>query len=378
MNFEKLDRFLDDMPQRGLPACSFSVTHCGKPIYEHCVGFSDLEKTKPTSLSDLYWVCSISKVTTCVAAMRLVERGIISLDDPVSKYLPAFSTLYVRNKDKSVSPAKNVMTLEHLFTMTGGLGYGIADEPIARVCQDRNASTLQVVNAMAEVPLAFEPGSHFRYSLCHDVLAAVVEVASGMRFADYVKTHILDPLGMTDTGYHLPSDMQKRMTAMYQYHHGLYKSEQIECTNKYRLTDNYDSGGAGLYTTPIDQLKLLTVLACKGTTEDGYVLLRPETIDSMGVNRLSERARADLFPSRLYGYGWGLCCRAHENTVVSSSLSSVGEFGWDGATGSFALVDPKRQVAMYFALHVFNCQYVYHAVHPLLRDMVYEELNKLS
>ena len=232
---------------------------------------------------------------------------------------------------------------------------------------------------MAKIPLHFEPGTHFRYSLCHDVLAAVVEVASGMRFANYVKKYILDPLDMKDTGFHLPASLQERMTTMYTFVPGLSaKAEPIECKNKYCLTDNYDSGGAGLYTSPADQIKLLTALACGGKAPNGTQILLPQTIRMLGENRLGDSARIDFEPTRLYGYGWGLCGRAHMDPALSDALSSVGEFGWDGATGSFALVDPTKQVALYFGLHVFNCQYVYRQIHPRLRDLVFEEINKIE
>ena len=375
MNFQKLEAFLDTLPQKGLPACSLIVTHKGKEVYSHSAGFSDLEKTKPADVNDLYWVCSISKVTTCVAAMQLVEKGILKLDDPVGKYLPAFSELYVRSKDKkTVTPAENTLTVEHLFTMTGGFGYDINSEALKAVRADPNASTQEVVNALAKEALNFEPGTHFRYSLCHDILAAVVEVASGMLFRDYLKKFLFDPLGMKDTGFHLPAELADRMTTMYDYTHGVSTSRPIECKNKYCLTDNYDSGGAGLYTSPADQIKLLTALANGGKAPDGTQILSPETIAMMGENRLCDAARADFMPSRLYGYSWGLCGRVHVDPFLSDSRSAKGEFGWDGATGSFAMVDPTNEVALYFGLHVFSCQFVYHHVHPLLRDMTYEAL----
>ncbi|MBQ8432177.1 MAG: beta-lactamase family protein [Clostridia bacterium] len=377
MNFEKLDRFLDEMPSRGIPACSFLVTQDGKPIYTRNVGFADPEKTRPTREDDLYWVCSITKVTTCVAALQLLEQGKIALEDPVSKYLPAYANLTVLGADKvSTSPAKNTLTVEHLFTMTGGLGYGIRSAPVLEARRDPMASTIDVVNAFVKVPLYSEPGTHFRYSLCHDVLAAVVEVASGIRFADYVKQNILDPLGMQDTGFHLPAEKQSRMTTMYRYTHGLAVSKPIPCENPYRLTENYDSGGAGLYTSPADQIKLLTALACGGTAPNGAQILRPETIARMGENRLPDSARPQFEPHRFFGYGWGLCCRAHVNPTISSVPSSVGEFGWDGATGSFALVDPQRRLAMYFGLHIFDCTYIYYNAHPRMRDMIYEALDQ--
>ncbi len=377
MHFDKLDRFLDAMPERGIPACTLLVTHKGEPLYTRNVGFADVEKTRPTCEDDLYWVCSISKVTTCVAAMQLVESGKLRLEDPVSKYLPAYANLQVLGPDKiSTSPAKNVMTVEHLFTMTGGLGYGIKTPAVLEARKDPMASTIDVVNSFVREPLFFEPGTRFRYSLCHDVLAAVVEIVSGLRFADYVKKNILDPLDMKDTGFHLPPEKQARMTTMYRYTHGLSISKPIPCENPYRLTENYDSGGAGLYTSPADQIKLLTALACGGSAPNGARILRPETIARMGENRLPDSARPYFEPHRFFGYGWGLCCRAHVNPTVSSVPSSVGEFGWDGATGSFALVDPKRQLAMYFGLHIFDCTYIYYNAHPRMRDMIYEALDE--
>lgn len=375
MSFEKLETFLNTLPQRGLPACSMIVTHKGKEVFSHSAGFSDLERTKPADVSDLYWVCSISKVTTCTAAMQLVESGKIKLEDPVSKYLPAFDRLYVRSQDKkSVLPAQNTLTIEHLFTMTGGFGYDINSAVLTEARANPNASTQEVVSALAKEALFFEPGTRFRYSLCHDILAAVVEVASGMLFRDYLKKYIFDPLDMKDTGFHLPSELEGRMTTMYTYTHGIAKSTPIECKNKYCLTDNYDSGGAGLYTSPADQIKLLTALANGGKAPDGSQILRHETIRMMGENRLCETAHADFMPTRLYGYGWGLGCRAHIDPFLSDARSAAGEFGWDGATGSFALVDPAKEVALYFGLHVFSCQFVYHHVHPRLRDMTYEAL----
>ncbi len=374
MNFQALDALLEQMPERGIPACSLIATHRGKVIYQKSAGYADAEKTRPAALDDLYWVCSITKVTTCVSAMRLVEQGLLKLEDPVSKYLPAFGNLTVKNPDGSVTPAKTPMTILHLFTMSGGLDYDLSKEPIKRVCENRQAGTQEVVSAFAESPLLFEPGTHYRYSLCHDVLAAVVEVVSGMRYADYVKKYITDPLGMQDTGFHLPPEKAHRISAMYRYRHGYFTAHQIPAELKYCLTDNYDSGGAGLYTSAADQIKLMTALALGGTSPDGYRLLRPETVELMGKEHLPYPAKPDIFPTRLYGYSYGLCCRCHVDPTVSLSPSSVGEFGWDGATGPFALVDAKRQVAIYYTQHIFGCGYVYHAIHPRIRDLIYEQL----
>ena len=374
MDFSKLDKFMDTMTACGIPACDLAVTYRGKTVYRRAVGFSDSAKTKPVSPDDLYYVFSISKITTCVAAMQLVEKGVISLDDPVSKYLPTYAHLTVKNGKGGFSPAQNVMTVRHLFTMTGGMNYAMTSAPITRAMQDPDATTLSIVNAMAEIPLEFEPGTNYLYSLCHDVLAAVVEVASGKRFADYVKENVLDPLGMKNTGYHVPEELKPRLSAMYQFVNRVQKAVEIPCTSTYILNDKYDSGGAGLYSTVDDQIRLLTVLACGGKTEDGYILLRPETIAAMGENLLPECALPQFAPGRLHGYGWGLCGRAHVNPVVSRALSSVGEFGWDGAAAAFGLVDPKKQVALYYGTHVKGCLYAYHLIHPTVRDLAFEAI----
>ena len=376
MNFSRLDQYLSKIPDCGIPGCDLAVTYKGQQIYRGSAGFSDTQGTRPVSENDLYYVFSISKITTCVAAMRLVEEGKIGLDDPVSKYLPAYAYLNVKNENGKPVPAKNVMTVRHLFTMTGGLNYDLTSQPLTRENQKPDADTVSFASAIADSPLEFEPGTRFQYSLCHDVLGAVVEVASGMRFADYVQKHIFDPLGMKDSGYHLPDELFPRIAAMYTFTPGIMRATPLprERYNPYILNDRFDSGGAGLYSSVNDQLKLLTVLACGGKTADGYSLLRPETIRMLQVGQLTEETLPYFWSGRLYGYSWGLCGRVHVNPTVSDSLSPVGEFGWDGAAGAFALVDPENELAFFFAMHVCSCTYAYHVLHPAIKNLVYSAL----
>lgn len=374
MNFSKVDEYLHQLPQCGIPGCELAVTYKGELVYRGGAGYANAEKTRPVSENDLYYIFSISKITTCVCAMRLVEEGRLELDDPVSNYLPAFTYLTVKGADGKPYPAQNVMTIRHLFTMTGGLNYDMDTAPLLRVRQDPNANTLSWVNAMAETALQFEPGTKYCYSLCHDVLAAVVEVISGMRFSDYVQKNVLEPLGMADTGYHLPDHLLPRLADMYTFTHRLMKATKIDPLLPGLHNDRYDSGGGGLYSSTNDQIKLLTVLANGGQTKDGYSLLRPETIRMMMVNQLPDSAMPQFSPTNLFGFGWGLCGRVHMNPVISRSRSAVGEFGWDGAAGAYGLVDPEKQVAIYYAMHVRNCRFGSHIVHPTLRNLAYEAI----
>ncbi len=368
MNVSKLDEFMNDMPKRGFPNCELAIAKDGKIVYRRSV------LSPESAEKDMYWIFSATKVITCIAAMRLVERGLISLCDPVSKYIPEYADVTVKQKDRSVLPAQNRMTIEHLFTMTGGLSYDIKTPEIDRA-REEEPSTLGIARAIAKTPLFFEPGTHYTYSLCHDVLAAVVEVASGMRFSDYLEKNIFEPLGITDMGFHPTEEQKARFFPMYIYKNGTGNPVLRTTYNAYRLSPDYESGGAGLFATVDEYIKIISVVANGGVTADGYVLLKPETIAMMGENRLCEDAVNDLVNTRLHGYGWGLCGRAHMDPLRSLSLSPVGEFGWDGAAAAFVMVDPVNHIALYFGTHMMNCNYAYHVIHPTLRNLTYECLS---
>ena len=375
MDFSVLDRYLEDMPKRGIPACELAVTKGGKLVYRKMVGYSDVEKTKPTSENDIYWIFSTSKVVTCVMAMRLVEQGIISLDDPVSKYLPAYKNMFIKNSDGTLSPVQNEMKIVHLFTMTAGLDYNAKAPHLLRVAEATEGDTVAVAQSLAQAPLLFEPGTHFKYSFCHDVLGAVVEVASGMRFGDYIKKYLTDPLGMKDTGFHPTEEQKSRFSTMYKYRKGVAKAKPVSCeNNELVFGEKYDGGGAGLFSTVSDYIKFITVLANGGTTEDGYQLLKPETIQMMTKNYLCDDALEDFVNDKRNGYGFGLCGRVHINPYVSHSKSSVGEFGWSSATACYAMVDITERIAIYYGMHMKSCTYAHHILHPTIRNMVYDGL----
>ena len=374
MDFSRLNRYMEQMPQRGFPACELSVCRGGEQVFRSCVGFSDAARTRPVTRKDLYWLFSASKVITCLAAMQLVESGRIALSDPVAKYIPEYAHLTIKAKDGTLSPAQNTMTIEHLFTMCGGMSYDIA-HPIIKEAAATTPSTLDMVKAMAKMPLSFEPGTAFKYSLCHDVLAAIVEVVSGMRFSEYLQKNFFDPLGIVDMGFRPTEEQLSRFSTQYGYKNGTAKTTERPLGNNYRLSSDYDSGGAGLFGSVDEYMKIITVIACGGKTPDGRTLLRPETIEMLGENRLYGDVINSFFSTRLFGYGWGLCGRAHIDPVRSMALSPAGEFGWDGAAGAFVLIDPKNEISLFFGTHVFGCDYVYHSVHPTIRDMVYEALD---
>ena len=153
-------------------------------------------------------------------------------------------------------------------------------------------------------------------------------------------------------------------------------SKPIPCVNKYTFSSGYESGGAGLFSTAKDYSRIISTIANGGTTDDGYTILRPETIALAQKNLLDDNCLADFCNGRLFGYGWGLCGRVHRDPKISFSKSPAGEFGWDSAGNSFALIDPQNRLSFIFLAHVTNYVYGYNYIHPILRNVVYECLEE--
>ena len=250
--------------------------------------------------------------------------------------------------------AKNPITIRDLFTMSAGLDYALGDEPIKKALNAGKKTTRELVRAMADKVLLFEPGTRYRYSLCHDVLGALVEVLSGKTLGEYMKENIFEPLGMKNTFFGLPKndkDME-RMAARYCFESdGTRKRVPLECV--YNLSDQYESGGAGLTSCTEDYALFLDAIANGGIGKSGKRILSASTVELMGTNHLTGKRCAD-FDAMRAGYGYGLGVRTHIDKVRSGSLSPIGEFGWDGAAGGFAVVDTKNQLSLTYFQHVHN------------------------
>lgn len=367
MDFTKLKYFIDSLEFLDVRACDILVKKDHKEVFRHSMGYSDLEKTKPVSKDDLYWVYSMTKVITVTAALRLVERGKLGLDDKVSDYLPEFADITVMDGDK-VKKAEKAMLIRHLFSMQSGLDYDL-DAPAIKEARERaDATTREVVAAMAKKPLLFEPGERYQYSLSHDVLAAVVEVISGKTYHEYLKEEIFNPLGMTDIGFEPNEEQKTRFSQQYRYDQQTFTCNPIPSVNSFKLSQKYESGGAGLFTSLDTYMKVIDALANKGTAESGYQLLKPETIELMRINQQKEGVYAKP------GYGYGLGVRVMIDKERGRSLGPLGEFGWDGAACSYNLIDPDNGIAIVLTLHILNFSMCYDTVHTYIRNLVYQAL----
>lgn len=260
--------------------------------------------------------------------------------------------------------------------MQSGLNYNLDAPAIHKTMEETggHATTRQVICALAAEPLDFEPGTHFQYSLSHDVLGAVIEAVSGRKFGEYLDAHIFRPLRMPDTGFRMTPDRRERLAAQFQYDAEKKAVSQMTADNNYVLSDRYESGGAGLISTADDYMKFLDAMCGAGENADGVRILRPETVDAIRRPQLSGASRQDFDQFGRIGYSYGLGCRTLVEREKSGSRSPVGEFGWDGAAGAYALIDAENELAIFYVQHVRGSHFVYSEVHPRIRDFAYEML----
>lgn len=387
MDFTKLRAYLNTLEDAyGVHGLDCKVMKDHKTVYRQMVGHSDYALSVPVTENDLYEVYSCTKIITMTAVMQLVEQGKISLYDELEKYLPEFADMQIATDfvlgewpfkwptmASPLVPAKNKILIHHLMSMTAGLTYDVASEPILEKKREteNKAETREMIAAIARMPLICEPGTRFSYALGHDVLAAVVEVVSGMTFGQYLKKNIFDPLAITEMYIKMPESEKYRISAQYMKdmttgviapHSG----------NIFRLSNAYESGGAGLVCTVDAYSMVLDALANYGVGASGERILWPESIRTMSKNWLTDQQLEDFKKSGKIGYGYGLGVR----TLIdgSTSKSPLGEFGWDGAAGAYALIDPTNHISIFYAHEILGMITAYSEIHPTIRDLAYEAL----
>ena len=343
LDFSELAAYLDALPSRGgWPGNDILVMFNGEPVFRHQAGFSDLEAGKPMTGKERVNLYSCSKIATCVAALQLFEKGLFKLDDALADYMPEFADMKVLEDGKE-RPAAGPIRIWHLFTMTAGFSYDVNSPSIAAYRKENPACpTREFIRALADDPLHFDPGTRWNYSLCHDVLAAFVEVLSGQCFADYAHDHIFGPLGMADTTFLMPDSELGTIAPQYRYNAETKKPVFCGPTiQPYKFGSEYASGGAGAISTCEDYIKLLEALRV------GDVILKKETIDLMTTDRLTDKTRP-TFWNNVYGYGLGVRCKS---TVLPDGDS---DFGWGGAAGALAVIDRGYGFTIMLVQHMLS------------------------
>lgn len=386
MDFEPLRAYLNRLTDWIIPGNAISVWKDGKEVFVGQSGYADVETKEPMTADHWINIYSTSKVTTVTAAAQLLEQGYFLLEDPVWAYLPAYRDLQVRWPDGSVRKAEKTMTMRHLFTMTSGLDYNCGGPAIekARALTGGAMDTVTVANCLAGEPLSFEPGTHWQYSLSHDVLAAVVEVISGKRFRDYVRENLFELLGIEKAVYH-NEPVRDRMAQQYNYaveaetdpvelqrssrnEHGRLENVGKGVVN-FVFGPEYDSGGAGITTTVREYARLAAALAGNGLGANGERILAPGTVELLRTNQLDEVQMRDFNWAALKGYGYGLGVRCLLSKAAAGTVGGYGELGWGGAAGAAFYADPTENLGVFYAHHMLNPQEDYYQ--PRLRNVIY-------
>ncbi|WP_242855581.1 serine hydrolase domain-containing protein [Ruminiclostridium josui] len=340
--------YLDSLEAKGIPGCDCVIFHNHKQVFRHTTGFSDAKKTKPLTSANTYWLFSATKLITCTAVIQLIEKGKISLDAPVADYLPEYKHLNVKCGSEVV-PAKNTLTIRHLLSMQSGLNYNLQAPSILKVLKDTNneATTREIIRELAKEPLEFEPGTHFLYSLSHDVLGAVIEEAAGQKFGEYLDEHILKPIGMKNTGFELTADREANMSEQFEFDMDTMTSKPISLENCYKLSNKYESGGAGLISTADDYILFLDAMCNDGVSANGYRVLTRESIDLMRKDQMNDISKKDFDEFGRIGYSYGLGVRTLIEKEKSGSKSPVGNLA------GMVLQEPMQSLTLITILRFF-------------------------
>jgi len=341
---EALQRLVDD---RKIPGAVVAVARRGRVAVLTAVGLRDRERGDPMTEDTIFAIASMTKPVTCVAAMTLVERGQIGLDDPVARFLPELGDPRVlepsrpgESEDLVTVPARRPITVRDLLTHTSGYTYGGLLTPDFRLTrlyaeakvQDRGLETIaEQVARLGRVPLAHHPGERWTYGLSHDVLGRLIEVVSGMSFDRYLEEAICQPLDLRDTSFHVPESKRHRMATIYR---GGTAPELSPLPRTFGST-TFFAGGGGLFSTARDYLRFAQMLLNGGELE-GVRILRPETVAAMTSNQIGDQWAL----GQKYGLGLGL----EFEPDPAAGKPVVSRFFWGGFFSTRFWAEPRNEL----------------------------------
>jgi CubicO group peptidase (beta-lactamase class C family) len=332
-----------------------AVARGGKLAYLETFGRADRETDVPLAPDAVFRIYSMTKPVTAVATMQLVEQGRLRLDDPVSRYIPAFAGVRVYAGGGAASPvtvpAERPITIQDLLAHTSGLPYGLGGSPsdtLARVFDLFRASRTVAgfADSVAHLPLAFQPGSRWGYGPGLEVLGRVIEVVAERPLDEYLDEEIVRPLGMRSTSFRLRPELRARLAVLY----GTGGDRRLRPQREFRGADGSEpdarfvGGGGGLVSTAADYLRFAQMLLGGGEL-DGVRILRPETVELMRRNLLPpEQIPLPRFMMQAPGFGHGLGVGVQVEPATEANPTAEGTFGWSGAGGTFFWIDPRNEL----------------------------------
>jgi CubicO group peptidase (beta-lactamase class C family) len=386
---DKLERVGDyirnEIATGKIPGAILLIQQHGKPVYFENFGVRDVATRLPMTADTIFRLYSMSKPITSVAAMMLVEEGKLRLDDPVSKYIPAFADMKVgvQKPDENgkprlaLEPVNRPITIEDLLRHTSGLTYGFyGDSEVHRLYADadlfnRDTDNAEFVERIAKLPLAEQPGTLWDYGHSTDVLGRVIEVVSGKTLFGFEKEHLLDPLGMTETAFYVADPSKRPRIA-----EPMPDDRAISALSSLKdpmMPRRWESGGAGMVGTIGDYARFAQMLLNGGTFEDRRYL-KPETIALMTSDHIGPETKIVrdylYFPGAASGFGLGFAVRTSTPPNTSWPL---GEYRWDGVAGTFFFIDPQDDM---FAIFMVQTPSQRGRIQLALKTLIYQALGK--
>lgn len=375
-----------------LPSAQVLVARKGQTIYECVLGQADRERGIPLAGDTICRIASMTKPITSVALMMLVEEGRVALDEPVHNYIPSWRDLGVfvsgsPGAFKTRPPAIPMRVID-LLRHTAGLTYGLptltnvdAAYRELGIFDSINQTLDEMIGKLATVPLEFAPGEAYRYSVATDVIGYLIGKISGESFESFLDRRIFQPLGMTDTAFHVPQTKQARLAACYMVSAaGEMVLEDDPRTSKYLMPPRLASGGGGLLSTGADYMKFCQMLLNGGKATDGTRLLGPKTIELMTLNHLPggrelmEVSRTPYPPTGTHGIGFGLGVWVTTDVARTEVAGSPGAYFFAGACGTTFWCDPKEELAVVFMTQLIP--YGLYPIGPVLRTLVYAAIEE--
>jgi CubicO group peptidase (beta-lactamase class C family) len=358
----RIDAYIkNEIDQNKIPGAVMLIERNGKTVYFNSFGVRDPGTKVPMTPDTIFRIYSMSKPITTVAAMMLVEEGRLQLDDPLSKYIPAFADVKVgverKEEDGAAAldlvPVKRPITIQDLMRHTSGLTYGFFGEGVVKKAYvDAHLFAGEVDNAefvqrLAKLPLVYQPGTTWDYSHSVDVLGRVIEVVSGKSLYEFEKERILDPLGMKDTGFYVTDADKKALVA--EPFPDDRKIGNDATMGDPRVQQKWESGGGGMVSTVGDYARFAAMIL-NGGTLDGKRYLSPKTVAYMGTNHIGPGSGVTPGPYYLPGpgFGFGLGFAVRTEAGISPIEGSVGEMNWSGAGGTTFWVDRQENMFVVF------------------------------
>jgi CubicO group peptidase (beta-lactamase class C family) len=345
-----------------IPGCQVAVARHGHLAYYRSLGLMDRERGKPMADDTIFRIYSMTKPITSIALMQLYEQGLFQLNDPVHRVIPAWRDQKVysggEGEHMTLEAPAGPMTFRHVLSHTSGLSYGATNHPVDKVYRankvrrDQGETLQSFVDKLANVPLHFQPGTRWMYSYSTDVCGHLIEALSGTTLDRYFEERIFEPLGMTDTAFHVPAEKLDRFAANYERKPD--KSLQLiddPAASTYAEKPSFCSGGGGLTGTTADYLRFCEMLRCRGKL-DGERIIGSRTLDLMTRNHLTggdlSTMAVGAFSETAYdGVGFGLGFAMSLDAVAAGAMGE-GDYYWGGAASTIFWVDPAEDLVVVF------------------------------